>query len=113
MALIMLLKAATPLAESNGMELPADGLYPYRVEKPLWFWLTYLHQIVLGFFAISAHVGTDTLFVGLLLKAIGQINLLRHRLEKLTVAKEKHVNQNDRQMIVLLIQHHQRIYRYN
>ncbi|XP_058802750.1 odorant receptor 33a-like [Phymastichus coffea] len=118
MALIVLLKASTPLAESNAIALPVDALYPYPIEKQYWFWFTYFHQVILGSSAICAHIGTDTLFVGLLLKAIGQVNLLKYRLQNLPILNKNNLNcveqvkKIERKWLIQMIQHHQRIYRF-
>lgn len=118
MIVIVLLKAISPIAESGvGMPLPVDAWYPYSIENPYWFWITYLHQVILGSSAVCAHVSIDTLFVGLLLKMSCQIDVLKHRLRNLTKScdegmKFKCLNTLQKKLICQSIYHHERIYRY-
>ncbi|NP_001177521.1 odorant receptor 102 [Nasonia vitripennis] len=113
---IVLLKAMSPIAESNGISLPVDAWYPYSIEKSRWFWITYLHQVILGSSAVGAHIGIDTLFVGLLLKTSGQIHLLNYRLRNLMLLKEcnfaKLKEYSEKNVVLRCIYHHKRIYRF-
>lgn len=119
MIIIVFLKAMSPLAESNiVIPLPVDAWYPYSIGNPYWFWITYLHQVILGSSAVSAHVGIDTLFVGLLMKTLCQINVLKYRLENSTKAynvdsKAKPSKKVQEKIIFECIHHHERICRYN
>ena len=120
MVSIVLMKDLSPLAESGlVIQLPVDAWYPYSIEKSISFCITYLQQVVLGCSVIFAHVGIDTLFVGLLLKASGQINVLRYRLRNLAKnfnsqegIKSEPLKTRQRKLILQCIHHHERIYRY-
>ena len=115
---IVLLKATSPLVE-NGVTiaLPVDASYPYSTESTFWFWITYFHQVILGSSAVCAHIGIDTLFVGLLLKTSLQIDVLKYRLRNVekycteNLGKFKCIKDIQRNIIFQCINHHERIYR--
>ena len=115
---IVLLKAMSPIMESSSVPLPVDAWYPYSIEKPKWFWITYLHQVILGSSAVCSHIGIDTLFVGLLLKVLCQINVLKYRLHNVTNVCEdhfksvEHLQDVERKTLIKCIRDHERIYRY-
>ena len=113
------LKALAPIAQSGTLQLPVEAWYPYDIEKTTWFWLTYIHQCILGASASSAHIGIDTLFIGLLMMTSHQIDILKHRLKNLkhfyvdnVSVKLEDVKLYERMIIVQHIRYHRRIYRY-
>lgn len=120
MASMVLFKDFGPLVEPGFVvQLPLQGRYPYPIEKSRWFWMTYAQQIMMGFSLISVHVCTDTLFVGLFLKASCQIDILKYRLRKITNSfdeesnlKYKSFTHMQKKMILQCIDHHLLIYRY-
>ncbi|XP_066595051.1 odorant receptor 10-like [Prorops nasuta] len=77
----------------------ADGSLPFRVWLPystpphsFVFWLTAFQQIIATVYAAYISVGTETLIFGLILHTCSQIEILKHRLQQLTVAFEKYHN---------------------
>lgn len=115
---IVFLKASSTLVESSDNPLPVDAWYPYPIDNQILFWITYLHQVILGSSAVSAHIGIDTLFVGLLLKTSCHIDILKHRLKNLKKISQinresgKYTDNFERKMVVSYVRHHERIYRY-
>lgn len=107
---IVFFKAMTPLVESKDLPLPVDAWYPYAVEKLKWFWITYLHQVILGSSAVSAHVAVDSLIVGLLLKMSCQMNITKHRLKKLN--KIDYLEVQEKNVLIQCVRNYERIYRY-
>ncbi|OXU25582.1 hypothetical protein TSAR_001225 [Trichomalopsis sarcophagae] len=121
MAGIFALNAIAPALSQpdSTMQLPVDAWYPYSIQKSLNFWLTYFHQIILGSSLICVHIGIDTLFVGLLLKLVCQINILRYRLQSLTTLCSEnyknfeHFNAMGRKFIYRYIHHQNKIYEFS
>ncbi|KAL7294078.1 hypothetical protein TKK_0012114 [Trichogramma kaykai] len=116
---IVLMKAMSPLTGFNSVSLPVEAWYPYKVEKTSWYWLTYLHQCILGSSAVCAHIGIDTLFMGLLLKTSYQLEVLKHRLRSLNISLlslnrkgSKLSIENEKMLIIECIKYHQRIYSF-
>lgn len=118
MAAVFCTRAFSPMlgAESNE-SMPVDALYFYDIKNWCYYWLTYFHQVILGGSVICAHIGIDTLFVGLVLKLSCQIDLLKCRLRKVSeICGAKDTYSEDykfiqRKMLFKCIEHHQMIYR--
>lgn len=58
---IVFLKAASPLVESSDTPLPVDAWYPYSIDNnsinnKLLFFITYLHQVILGTLLITTRL---------------------------------------------------------
>ncbi|OXU25581.1 hypothetical protein TSAR_001224 [Trichomalopsis sarcophagae] len=81
-------RSITPILESGTfIILPLDACYPYNADNFIAFSLTYLHQIISGVTLTCMHIGTDTLFVGLLLQMNYQLHVLKYRLRRLGNSK--------------------------
>ena len=84
MSLIVLVKASSPIFEDSvGIPLPVKAWYPYSIENTYLFWCTYIQQFILGATNVLTHVSIDTLFIGILLKILCQIEILSYRIQNL------------------------------
>ncbi|XP_011503365.1 PREDICTED: odorant receptor 94a-like [Ceratosolen solmsi marchali] len=117
----MILRSLTPILESKKfINLPFVAWYPYKIDNPLSFWLTYCHQIISGATLSCMHLSTDTLFVGFLLHMNCQINILIVRLKDFgnesaignDSQSEIHNEVMMKMTMAKLVREHQRIYRY-
>lgn len=113
-------RSITPILESGTfIILPLDASYPYNANNFIAFSLTYLHQIISGVTLTCMHIGTDTLFVGLLLQMNYQLHILKHRLKQLgnlTTRKNNTKTIMDRELFMKVtifqrVREHQSIFR--
>jgi hypothetical protein len=74
------LKLIGPMMDSQ-LQLPTLASYPYSLDVPLYFWLSYVHQMYVGGAIISMHIGSDTMHSGFLIQLCTQLRLLKCRLQ--------------------------------
>ena len=119
---IFALRAFTPIFEESEnaslMQLPVDAWYPYPIEKLHFFWLTYLHQVILGTSLICVHIGVDTMLVGLLIMISCQINIMKNRLQNISKLYSpnykmfENFHTKEQTLIFQCIWEHNKIYKY-
>ena len=106
-------------APDAGIQLPAEGWYPYNINKTMNFWLTYLECTFVGSASISIHIGADTLLTGLMIQTCVQLRLLKHRLCNLStninskIETNSLMNLDKDRLLKHYIVDHQFIYRCN
>lgn len=105
-----------PMIMTRKFELPLEVVLPYSTEDTMNFWLTYLHQGIVGFGVTSVHTAVDNLFGGLLMLIKCQQDVLKYRLEHLTILCNFNVESIEQkitiehQYIKRCIKFHNRIY---
>ena len=65
--------------ENERIEL-LNAWRPYNLKVQLYFWLTWIHELVGHIVAGSVHVSSDTLIPGLMIQLSCQLKFLHHRL---------------------------------
>ena len=71
----------------------------YSTADPMNFWLTFLHQGIVGFGVTSVHTGVETLFSGILKLIKCQQDIFKYRLKKLTTLQKSNVESIKKKII--------------
>lgn len=97
--------------------LPFRAWLPYDCNKPLMFWITFVHQFITSIFATIISVGTDTLIFGLFLQTCVQFEIFECRLQLAINTKAQcpenfsQTSDKERTTISKYINHHLSIYK--
>ncbi|XP_076284729.1 odorant receptor Or1-like [Lasioglossum baleicum] len=95
---------STPIMEGQNRQLVFRAWFPYNYSSPTLYAITYLYQFVATTFETTVHVACDTLFSGMLICIYGQLEILGHRLQRITNDEEKSV--------IKCARHHHQLYVY-
>ncbi|XP_076284733.1 odorant receptor Or1-like [Lasioglossum baleicum] len=93
---------STPIMEGHNRQLTFRAWFPYNYSSPTLYGVTYLYQFVATTFETTVHVACDTLFSGMLICIYGQLEILGHRLQRITNDEEKSV--------IKCARHHHQLY---
>ncbi|XP_011258852.1 odorant receptor 4 [Camponotus floridanus] len=98
--------------------LPFRVWLPYDCNKPLMFWITFVHQFITSIFATIISVGTDTLICGLFLQTCVQFEIFECRLQLAINTKAQcpeyfsQISSDKGKTMSKYIKHHLSIYNY-
>jgi len=70
-------------------ELPYRMWVPYDYTSPLLFWFTSIQEVVAVIFGTIVNVATETTVLGFCLQICAQIEILKHRLQKMMKSSKK------------------------
>ena len=107
---------AAPLTKGLNAGLPYKAWVPYSLENRLFFWLTYLLQVIGTFGAGEATIAIDSFIMVMMLQMCAQLEILIYRMQKfphLCAQRLKQPWNTQRQEQIVLgmwIRHHEIIY---
>ncbi|XP_076284728.1 odorant receptor Or1-like [Lasioglossum baleicum] len=93
---------STPIMEGKNRKLAFRAWFPYNYSSPTLYAITYLYQFVAITFETTVHVACDTLFSGMLICIYGQLEMLGHRLQKIT--------EDEGKSVIKCAKHHHQLY---
>lgn len=70
-------------------QLPYRTWVPYDYTSPLLFWFTSIQELVAIIFGTIVNVATETTVLGFCLQICAQIEILKHRLQRMMKSSEK------------------------
>ncbi|XP_033220926.1 odorant receptor 46a-like [Belonocnema kinseyi] len=95
---------------------------PYNLSTPLIFWLSYFHQMIAHTAGGSTQVANECLIVGLMLDICAQLEILKHRLHRISQMSEEMPNSetvkyykksNSSAVIAECVEHHLHIVEFS
>ncbi|XP_072762545.1 uncharacterized protein [Anoplolepis gracilipes] len=75
-------------------QLPFRIWVPYDYTSPIILWLTSIQELIILICALIINIATDTTVLGFCLQICAQIEMLKHRLHKMTKLGEKKTSRN-------------------